>query len=137
MNAWLDSAISKLYPFVMEWIHSPSVGKAALMKAWQDLSEREKKAIDRDVLEAVQRNHGADEFMAWRYKGLTAGKLGGTSLTTKEPTYLSRDKYRAYLVNADEVMVHWGQEDMPLSSQAFGHEQEIILKPNAVAERET
>jgi hypothetical protein len=147
----LEAAIEALYAPVMEWIHSPSIGKAAIMRAWHNLSAAERAALDADVLRVT----GPDVFVAWRYKGLPTGKLGGSSLTTKEPKYLTPDnhgtlggiqtsreglrqakpgyvhaKYRSFLIHPSDVMVHWKQEELPLSSRAFGHEQEIILKPD-------
>jgi hypothetical protein len=53
------------------------------------------------------------------------------SLTTEEPVYLSPDMYTPYEVDVDDVLVHWAQDKMPLSGRTFGHEKELILKPEA------
>lgn len=130
----LGHAIDELYPLVMEWLHRP-VSKNELLDAWRSLPADSKKALDEDVRAAVLRAHGSEEFVAWRYKGLTAGKLGGSSLTTNEPRYLDPSKYQAYLVRADEVLLHWAQPEFPLGGRAFGHEKELILKPDVTEER--
>jgi len=88
------------------------------------LSAKQRAALDSDVAKAVKKSHGDLWFTAYRYKDVP-GKLGLTSLTTTRPPY----KYVTFRVHASQVLVHWGQPDMPLGFGAFSHEREVILKP--------
>jgi hypothetical protein len=114
----------------MEWVHYPNTsGKKSVFEAYESLRPQEQAAYDADVAQAFQRAHGSTAI-AYRYKNRPS-HMGGMSLTTREPTYLEPDKYSAYELHAADVLVHWGQSDMPLASKAFGHEREVILRPDA------
>ncbi len=126
MDVALDSALEVLYPLIMEWKHRPSVGKSELAAAYLALSARERAALDRDVAKAIHRAHGGPWFVAYRYKGVPGHGLGMTSLTTNEPPW----EHQAFRVHASQVLAHWGQPELPLSSGAFAHERELILKPS-------
>jgi len=125
-----DNALEKMWAPIMDWIHSPGRGKKGVFDAYTQLTTQEKAALEADVARAFRSAHGGNEVIAYRYKD-QPGSMGGMSLTTEEPKYLSRDQYTAYKVHASDVLAHWGQDDLPLSGKAFGHEKELILKPNA------
>jgi hypothetical protein len=129
-SMWLGLATDKMYPAVQEWIHRPSSGKAEVFEAYESLRPREKAAYDADVKAAFHKAHGGGSTTGYRYKDRPR-HMGGMSLTTTEPTYLSPDKYTAYEVRDDDVLVHWAQEEMPLGGNAFGHEKELILRKDA------
>lgn len=129
MTVWLDLALDKMYPPVVDWVHRPSGGKQAVFDAYAAMRPKERAAYDADVREAFLRAHGGETVVAYRYRSWPEN-MGGRSLTTAEPS-LSPDAYRAYLVNVRDVLVHWAQPEMPLSGKAFGHEKELILRSDA------
>lgn len=131
---WLQLACDKLWGPIMEWIHSPSSGKADLFKAYAALKDREKTALDQDVHHAFVSAHGGSSTTAYRYKDRPR-HMGGMSLTSAEPKYLAREMYTAFEVKASDVLAHWAQGDLPLGGRAFGHEKEMILKPDANPKR--
>jgi hypothetical protein len=133
IDRYLDDAIEVLFPLVSDWVHYPHQGKQELMDAWRGLTAQQKAALDADVLRAVLKNHRSDVFFAWRRKGLPHGKLGGASLHTIEPP--SSTQPEAFLIHASDVMIHWGQEELPLARKSFAHEKEIILKPDVKESR--
>lgn len=130
MNLALEIACERLWGPIMEWIHRPSLGKEAILEAYARLSDRQRSALADDVACTFAREHGAASVVAYRYRERPR-HVGGLSLTTEEPRYLSRSLYAAYLVHHADVLAHWGQECLPLGGRAFGHEREIILKPDA------
>lgn len=127
---WLGLAVDKMYPAVMEWVHRPSAGKQELFEAYDSLAPKEKAAYDADVRSAFVSAHGGSSTLGYRYKDRPR-HMGGMSLTTVEPAYLSRDLYTAYEVDAADVLVHWAQRELPLGGKAFGHEKELILRKSA------
>lgn len=126
-DAALDRAVSRMWEPVIDWIHYPSGGKAMVFAAYAALDPKALAAYDADVVAAFERAHGSDTVVAYRYR---SAARGGSSLTTKEPTYLDRSKYQAHIIHESDVLVHWAQERMPLSTKSFAHEQEIILRPD-------
>lgn len=126
----LQRVFDKLWGPIMGWIHSPHSGKTELLESYEALSEHEKALLTQDVSRAFHRAHGGDTVTAFRYKDRPSS-MGGMSVTSKEPTYLGRDKYTAYVVHSSDILAHWAQEDLPLGGNAFGHEEEMIFKPNA------
>lgn len=129
----LDSALDTLYPLVVIWKHYPSEGKEPLRLAYLALSPEEQEALAEDVLSAVRSAHVSDRFVAYR-RGERAHNLRDMdSLTTawEEVEYLGPEYRAAYLVHANDVLVHWAQPGVPLGRGAFAHEFEIILKPGA------
>lgn len=128
-SPWLQVALEEMYPAVMEWVHLPNSGKRQVLEAYDGLTGKARAAYDADVHSAFQRAHGGS-VIGYRYKDRPR-HMGGISLTTSEPSYLSRDLYTAYEVKAADVLAHWAQEEMPLGGKAFGHEKELILKKDA------
>ena len=133
-SMWLGLACDKLWAPIMAWIHSPSSGKSEVFAAYAALSPREKAALEQDVQRAFSSAHGGSSTTAYRYKDRPR-HMGGMSLTSEEPTYLSRDKYTAFEVHASDVLAHWAQKGLPLGGNAFGHEKEMILLPSANPKR--
>jgi hypothetical protein len=127
----LQRAMDKLWNPIINWIHAPNTnGKQAIFDAYDSLTDLQKTLVNADVLAAFEKAHGTTKVVAFRYKNIPR-HIGGMSLTTEEPTYLSKDKYVAFLVHANDVLAHWAQELSPLGGRAFGHEKELILKPTA------
>lgn len=126
MNIPLEFALRKMYPAVNLWVHYPNEGKAAVFEAYASLKPKERAAYDADVREAFLRAHGGATTVAYRYRN-RPDHMGGMSLTSVKPHW----DHTGYLVAVDDVLVHWAQEEMPLSSKAFGHERELILRPES------
>jgi hypothetical protein len=124
----LDRAVGKLWAPLTDWIHAPSRGKGELLATYNALSDREKAALDGDVAAAFQRVYGSTSVLAYRYRDQASG---GASLSDVKPSYLAPSQYSVYRVHASDVLAFWGQKELPLSHKSFGHEHEIILKPNA------
>lgn len=127
MAIWLGEAIDTMYPAVMDWIHHPSqASKRAIFDAYDSLSLKPKAAYDADVESAFRREHGAT-VTVYRYKARE--DMAGASVSPVKP----RDStaHKAFEIRPSDVLVHYGQEEMPLGGKAFGHEKEIILRPNA------
>lgn len=113
------------------WIHRPSDpdGKPALIAAYNGMPKEEKDSLQYDVDQAIEREHGALRFQAYRMiKDTDQGHTtGGMSLSTKKFPVYGSIRVATYDVDSDDVMVHWGQEG-PLRG-GFRHEKELILKP--------
>ena len=74
---------------------------------------------------------GATEFVAYRRIKQGSEVLKGLdSVTTnfESVRLLDPKLWRKYVIQASDVLVHWGQ-DTPLGKSGFKHEQEVILKP--------
>ncbi|MFA5053089.1 MAG: hypothetical protein WC565_03460 [Parcubacteria group bacterium] len=130
-SLWLDRALDKLWPPVQLWVHYPDSegkrAKAELLDAYDSLGPREKAAYDADVRQAFLRAHDSDHVIAYRRVKSQFEPVAGLSMSTLEPGARSD----AYSVSVDDVLVHWAQAEMPLSSRAYGHEKEIILRRDA------
>jgi hypothetical protein len=118
-----QDALGKLAPFVLAWLKNPHGGKKPLFNAFDHLSDDEKELVAEDVRETFAQNHGGSTVIAYKIKGHPL--KGGAALTTRKPEHLEPEKTTAYLVRAKDVLLHWGQEELPLG------EDIIILKPNA------
>lgn len=118
-----------LYSHANNWVfYGDATAKQDLLAAWTQLSPAGKAWLDHEVAQVVQRHHGSNVVVAYRYEksGQPTRTLSGTSLTTKQPQW----KSHAFRVPAGVILLHWGQPMFPLSSGAYGHEEEIILKPH-------
>jgi hypothetical protein len=118
-----EVALGKLAPFVLKWLQEPHGGKKKLFAAYSALSDDEKMLVAMDVRDTFTKNHGGSTVIAYKIKGHP--HKGGAALTTKKPDHLQPEETVAYLVRAKDVLLHWGQEELPLG------EDIIILKPDA------
>ena len=131
----LDNAKAKLWEPLMDWIHRPSTGKAHLITTYQNLSAHEKSLLDDDVLRVFRHEYGTDTAIVYRYRVTTSSM--SMSVSDVEPKYLRgllgtpSSNYKTFRIHACEVLAHYGQEGLPLGNKQFGHEKEIILKPDA------
>jgi hypothetical protein len=129
----LDNAKAKLWEPLIDWIQRPSAGKANLITVYNDLSAHEKTLLDDDVLRVFMKEYGTDTIVVYRYRSATSGM----SVSDVEPKYLRgllntpSSNYKTFRIHACEVLAHYGQEGLPLGNKQFGHEKEIILKPDA------
>jgi hypothetical protein len=118
-----QNALGKLSPFVLKWLEDPHGAKEKLFKAYDGLSDDEKELVAEDVRDTFTENHGGSTVIAYKIKGHP--HKGGAALTTQKPEHLKPEEMEAYLVRSKDVLLHWGQEELPLG------EDIIILKPNA------
>lgn len=118
-----QAALAKLSPFVVKWLENPHGGKKPLFAAFNALSDDEKELVAQDVRETFATAHGGSTVIAYKIKG--SPHKGGAALTTQKPEHLKPEETIAYLVRAKDVLLHWGQEELPLG------EEIIILKPDA------
>jgi hypothetical protein len=119
-----ELALGKLSPLVLAWLKKPGAGEKPLLAAYEALSEDEKALIAQDVRETFTANHDGSTVIAYKIKENPHHK-GGAALTTKKPDHLDPEEVVGYLVRAKDVLLHWGQEELPLG------EDIILLKPNA------
>ena len=129
MNVWLDEAFDVLGPLITDWVfYGRGQAKRELLKAYRDLPPKAQAAWDADVAQAFRRYHGSDSVVM--YRRVKSGKLsGGDSLTTTKPRHGA--DVRAYKVRVKDVLAHHAQDEILLSSRAYGHEKEVILKEAA------
>ena len=118
-----QEALGKLAPFVVRWLKDPHEGKKPLFGAFEALSDEERELVAADVRETFANAHGGATVIAYRIKG--DPHKGGAAMTTRKPEHLQPEETEAFLVRAKDVLVHWGQEELPLG------EDIILLKPNA------
>lgn len=118
-----EASLGKLAPFVLRWLRNPHGAKKKLFEAYAALSDDEKGLVAEDVRETFSNAHGGSTVIAYKIKGHPL--KGGAALTTRKPEHLKPEETVAYLVRAKDVLLHWGQEELPLG------EEIIILKPNA------
>lgn len=116
-------ALAKLAPAVLKWIKNPHGAKKPLFAAYEALEDAEKELVAQDVRETFAASHGGSTVIAYKIKGHPL--KGGAALTTKKPDHLKPEEMSSYLVRAKDVLLHWGQEELPLG------EDIIILKQNA------
>jgi hypothetical protein len=118
-----------LNPFVGPWVfNNDGAAKRQLMSAYQELPERSKAALAFEVDQAMS---GPTVVYRWLKEGDDPMKMGGASVTD-DPTSLGYgSNVHAFRVSPDDVMLHYKQEDSWLHSKRYGHERELILKPDA------
>lgn len=123
------SALSRLAGPIFGWVHRPNEGKSSIASAYGSLSDRHKEHLDAHTKEVFEREHGSDTAVVYRYRD--SGKYGLASVSPVKPTWIPADQVTALRIKASDVLAHYAQEGSPLASKAFGHEKEIILKPDA------
>jgi hypothetical protein len=119
-----EAALGKLSPFVLRWLEKPGTEEKPLFAAYAALTDEEKELVAQDVRETFTTAHGGSTVIAYKIKEDPHHK-GGAALTTKKPAHLEPEEMVGYLVRAKDVLLHWGQEELPFD------EDVIILKPNA------
>jgi DNA topoisomerase IB len=128
MSIWLEAALDELHGPLSDWVHYGRSGsKRELFEAYDGLAPQAKMALAGAVRKAFGGSSKAIMYRRLKSSG-EASRMGGMSLTTALPGYVEAE---AFEVEADDVLVHHGVPGTPLSSKAFGHEKEVILKPTA------
>ncbi len=120
----LDDALDELAAPIRLWIHRPdSEGKRDIAEVYESLSPSAKAALAADV-----RRVSPAPFSAYRRIKGGSETLKGLDSVTTDKSRVEHADYREYLIDPDDVLVHW-QQDTPLGKGNFAHEQEVILKP--------
>lgn len=118
-----------LNPFVGPWVfHNDGGAKRKLMAAYLALNARRKAALESEVARAMS---GPTIVYRWLREGDSPTKMGGASVTEDPAAFGFGANVHAFKVTPKDVMLHYGQQDSWLSSKRYGHEKEMILKPDA------
>jgi len=128
----LEDALDTLYPALSDWVYRNDYGaKKDLFAAYNGLMASQKRALASEVSKAFKKHHGGSIGILYRRMkpGQETSKVGGQSLSAKVDRSAAR--HAKFEVRDKDVLLHFGIPDTPLSSRAFGHEQEVILKPGA------
>lgn len=127
----------KLSSDLAMWVHrTDPAAKRKLLATYDALSEEDKAALETDTQHAVQEHHGGDYMTVYRSmrRGDQPGDMGGKSVTTDLDSRPHQDdEIHAFRVHHKDVLLHWSQHPQ-LVSREYGHEHEVILKPNAEPE---
>jgi hypothetical protein len=119
-------AHAELNPHVSDWVFSGNkAAKKALFRAYEGLDDNEKDALDHEV-------RGVMPSSLTVYRSVRPGQpldRGGSSVTDDLSTRTG--EVHAWRITPADVLLHYGQKESWLASKAYGHEREIILKPNA------
>ena len=119
-------AHAELNPHVSDWVFSGNkAAKEALFRAYEGLDDNEKDALDHEV-------RGVMPSSLTVYRSVRPGQpldRGGSSVTDDLSTRTG--EVHAWRITPADVLLHYGQKESWLASKAYGHEREIILKPNA------
>ena len=125
----LPAAHRELNPFVGPWVFNNDGGaKRQLMAAYEGLPDRQKAALAFEVSQAMS---GPTVVYRWLKEGDNPSKMGGASATDDPKALGYGSNTHAFKVSPDDVMLHYKQRDSWLSSKRYGHEHELILKPDA------
>lgn len=130
MKRLYDRALDALYPGMANWVHyGNGRDKAELLAAYTSLPAAQRAAWNDAVEVAFREQHGESTVMYRRLKGEAPAATSGLSVTTNESDALSAKHSARYLVHASDVLAHYAMADTPLASKAYGHEREVILRP--------
>lgn len=128
-NLWYEMAMDALWAPASDWVYrSDRNAKQQMFSAFDSLPEQAQKAYMQEVISSFRRLFGSEAILWRRMKsGQSSSNMGGRSLSAQRVEGVST----AFRVRAKDVFMHYGMSDTPLSSKAFGHELEVILKPSA------
>lgn len=133
MNLRAQMALDRLYPLLNMWIfYGGKSDKAALFEGYEALPAAQKLSWDQEVARAFEAFHHSDRAIMYRRVkpgGEIAREMRGASVTTEKPSH--GETIAAFTVRSEDVLAHHAQNYTPLASRAFGHEFEVILKPDA------
>lgn len=126
-SALLVAAHETLNPFVSDWVFSGNkAAKDGLLRAYRDLNPRLKAQLAEEIRTLV---HGKIVVYRSVRPGQPIDQMGGMSVTDKLSTRTG--DVHSWEIDPDDIMLHYKQQDSWLSSRAYAHEQEIILRPDA------
>lgn len=123
----LDEVHESLNPYVSSWVFGGSrAAKIALLDAYKDLSDREKSLLLKEIRALMP-----SRMLVYRSvrPGQPLGRTGGISVSD-DPATRTGDVH-VFSITPEDVLLHYGQKSSWLSSNAYRHEREIILKPDA------
>lgn len=121
-------AVAALHDNVAWWVYR-GTQKKQLFDGWRSLSAEQREALDTANAAA----HGTKPVTLYRLRtGYEfEGELGGASFT--DDPELWGDKSEPYTVNPRDIMVSHRTPDLGqvFNNRTYGHEREVILKPDA------
>lgn len=129
---WLETtslyqtAMEKLRPSAELWAVRGK-GKRFLFYTYRQLSQEERQAIDEEIKNTFLKRYGKLEIELYR-RSTDNENVGGMSLS-EIPSNDPFVKKRKFLVQSQDVMLHWAQPNSVLMHMF--HEREVILKPDA------
>lgn len=127
---------------VSTWTHEPSKGKQAIFDAHGKLDEIEQAALQFQVQDIVERDTGGEHVTAYRVlnEGDDPKKMGGASVSL-DPRWKEKPNAQAFKVHYSDILLHHKQANIPGNKHrgselglGYGHEQEVILRPDAKPE---
>lgn len=121
-------AHSELNPHVSTWVfyNDPSA-KRELMRVWAELPDAAREALANEVRELVP-----GKIVVYRTlrEADSVDALGGSSVTDSRQSR-GNGNVHAFEIRPDDILLHYGMSESWLSSKAYAHEREIILRPDA------
>lgn len=128
----LADALDNIHEDLAFWIYyNDPAAKRGLLRRYEALPEQQRAALERAVETVFQ---GRTLIAYRRLKpGDRLDRMGGASLSTDRPTHAA---FEAFALTPEDVLLHWAVtypdgDSTALDSEAFGHEHEIILRPDA------
>lgn len=100
--------------------------KIALLDAYRNLSDREKYLLLKEICALMP-----SRLLVYRSvrPGQPLGRTGGVSVSDDPATRTGN--VHVFSITPEDVLLHYGQKSSWLSSNAYRHERETILKPDA------
>lgn len=136
-----EAAFDRMQGPIARWVNLEE-NKQAVADAFHGLTTAQRDALYHANKEAFAREHGGEWATLYRsdsHKRASRG-LGLSSMSSRP--YRDDPDAQAYRVHFSDVLMHYGAKTpsgrtSPLGHGGFAHEQEVILKPSAQAERLT
>lgn len=126
-NVHLEEALEELHEPLVGWVFYNSVSdKKELFERYHALSPVHKQALAQAVSAAMK--HSRTVMYRRMKSGQSPGTMGGQSLSLHNPRM---GEVHAFEVEPSDILLHPGVPDTALTSKAFGHEREAILKLDA------
>ena len=125
----LEEAHEQLNPMVSDWVFGGSAAaKKALLSEWEALPSPQKEAVAAQVRKLVPAR--LTVYRSVRHEG-DLPLRGGASVTDDLKSRGRAYNTHAFEVAPNDIMLHYKMQESWLSSKAYAHEREIILRPDA------
>jgi len=127
----LSLALDVLHQPLAFWIHyNDPAAKRDLLERYEALPARQRAALEH----AVEQVFRGPTLTAYRRTKPGDQGVGGMSLSTDRPTYMTA--FETFELRPEDVLIHWAVtypngDTTALGGKGFGHEHEVILRPDA------
>jgi hypothetical protein len=129
----LSLALDALHEPLAFWVHyNDPQAKRELLERYEALPTRQRAALE----QAVERSFQGPTLTAYRRTkpGDRPQEKGGMSVSTDRPGYMTA--FETFELRPEDVLIHWAVtypngDSTALGSKGFGHEHEVILRPDA------